>query len=121
VTDELERYRGRLVKSTGDDLLATDDGPARDPLHRRDPCDPRDPGLEVCCGFHTGEVELCDADIGGIGVHIGAGRWSRRAGEVLVSRTVADLVTGSGMQFEDRGTHSLKGISGEWQLFAVPR
>jgi class 3 adenylate cyclase len=121
VAHELERFRGRLVKSTGDGLLATFDGPARAIRCAMAICDSlRDLGLEVRCGLHTGEVELRGADIGGIGVHIGARVAANAApGEVLVSRTVVDLVTGSGIEFEDRGIHSLKGITGEWQLLAV--
>jgi class 3 adenylate cyclase len=77
-------------------------------------------GLEVRAGVHTGEIELRRAEIAGIGVHIGQ-RVSAVAGpgEVLVSRTVVDLVTGSGIEFEDRGEHDLKGVPGAWHLFAV--
>ena len=77
-------------------------------------------GIEVRAGLHTGEVELIGEDIGGIAVHIGA-RVSALAhpGEVLVSRTVVDLVAGSGIEFEDRGEHDLKGVPGSWRLSAV--
>jgi class 3 adenylate cyclase len=77
-------------------------------------------GIEIRAGLHTGECELLGDDIGGVAVHIGA-RVEARAmpGEVLVSSTVKDLVVGSGLQFEDRGTHALKGIPDEWHLFAV--
>jgi class 3 adenylate cyclase len=79
-------------------------------------------GIHVRAGLHTGECEIRGDDIGGIAVHIGA-RVSAlaRSNEVLVSRTLRDLVIGSGLAFEDRGTHELKGVPGEWQLFAVER
>ena len=115
-------YRGRYVKSTGDGLLATFDGPARairaaTTLRSR----ARDLGIELRAGVHTGELEMMDGDVGGFAVHIGA-RVGAKAGpgEVLVTRTVADLVAGSGLEFEDRGTHALKGVPGEWGLLAVP-
>jgi class 3 adenylate cyclase len=77
-------------------------------------------GIEVRAGLHTGEIELMDDDIGGIAVHIGARVAARSApGEVLVSRTVVDLVAGSGVTFDDRGEHELKGVPGPWRLFAV--
>ena len=117
----LERYRGRLIKTTGDGLLATFDGPARAircAAEMRDSV--KEIGLHIRAGLHTGEVELLDDDIGGIGVHIAA-RVSALAAsdEILVSRTVKDLVAGSGIEFEDRGTHALKGVPDEWQLLAV--
>ena len=79
-------------------------------------------GLEVRAGLHTGECELLDDKVGGIAVHIGA-RVAKEAGagEVLVSSTVKDLVAGSGLEFEERGTAELKGVPGEWRLFAVAR
>jgi class 3 adenylate cyclase len=119
VRRELERFRGREVKTTGDGFLATFDGPAR---AIRCSCAIRDgarkTGLEMRAGLHTGEIEVMGEDIGGIAVHIG----SRVSGlaepdEVLVSRTVVDLVAGSGIEFEDRGEHELKGVPGTWQLF----
>src|SRR5581483_2545477 len=77
-------------------------------------------GLEVRTGLHTGEVEVIGDDVGGIAVHIGARVGSSaQAGEVLVSRTVKDLVVGSGISFEDRGERELRGVPGTWQLFAV--
>ena len=114
----LERHQGRLVKSTGDGLLATFDGPARGircALALRDELP-----VPIRAGLHTGEVELRGGDVGGIAVHIGA-RVAATAGpgEVLVSRTVKDLVAGSGITFADRGSHALKGVADEWQLFAV--
>jgi class 3 adenylate cyclase len=120
---QLERFRGRLVKSTGDGHLATFDGPGRAiqcAVAVRDGV--RGLGLEVRSGLHTGEIEVRGNDVGGIAVHL-AERVSAQAGagEVVVSRTVVDLVAGSGIEFQDRGAHVLKGVSGEWQLFAVER
>ncbi|HEU0023169.1 MAG TPA: adenylate/guanylate cyclase domain-containing protein [Thermoleophilaceae bacterium] len=118
---ELERHRGRAVKTMGDGFLATFDGPAR---AIRCACSVRnamrDLGIELRAGLHTGECELIGDDVGGIAVNIGARVGSvAEPGEVLVSRTVTDLVAGSGIEFSDRGLHSLKGVPGEWQLFAV--
>lgn len=121
VRRELERFRGREVKSTGDGFLATFDGPGR---AIRGACAIRDAvrslGVEVRVGLHTGEIELRGDDIGGIAVHIGQ-RISALAdpGEVLVSSTVKDLVTGSGVEFKDRGTHELRNVPGRWRLFRV--
>jgi class 3 adenylate cyclase len=121
VSREIETYRGKLVKSTGDGVLATFDGPARAVscgCELRDALRPL--GIDVRVGLHTGEVEVRGADIGGLAVHIGARVAAiAGAGEVLVSRTVTDLVAGSGIEFADRGTHQLKGVPGDWQLFAV--
>ncbi len=120
---EIARCRGREVKTAGDGFLATFDGPAR---AVRCACaiseGVRNLGLEVRAGVHTGECEMMGDDIGGIAVHIGARIASAAgAGEVLVSSTVRDLVAGSGLCFQDRGSKSLKGIPGEWRLFAVER
>jgi pimeloyl-ACP methyl ester carboxylesterase len=117
----LDRHRGRLIKTMGDGLLATFDGPARAiacALELRDSV--KEIGLQIRAGLHTGEIELLGEDIAGIGVHIAA-RVSALAAsdEILVSRTVKDLVSGSGIEFEDRGTHALKGVPDEWQLLAV--
>jgi class 3 adenylate cyclase len=118
---EVVRYRGRKVKSTGDGVLATFDGPGR---AIRCACAIRESvrslGIEVRAGLHTGELELRGDDVAGVAVHIGA-RVSAlaRAKEVLVSSTVKDLVAGSGIEFDDRGEHELKGVPGSWRLFAV--
>jgi pimeloyl-ACP methyl ester carboxylesterase len=120
---DVARFKGRHVKSLGDGCLATFDGPAR-AIH----CGhaivqtARASGLEVRIGLHSGEVELTADDVSGIAVHIAARVGALAgAGEVLVSSTVKDLVAGSGIPFEDRGTHSLKGISDEWRLLAAGR
>jgi class 3 adenylate cyclase len=121
VRHELGRHRGREVKTTGDGVLATFDGPARGINCARAICAQVRPlGIEVRAGLHTGECELRNGDVGGIAVHIGA-RVAGMAGpgEVLVSGTVKDLVVGSGLAFTDRGTHSLKGAPGEWRLYAL--
>jgi class 3 adenylate cyclase len=112
---------GRLVKTTGDGILATFDGPARGircAAELRDEL--RGMGFQFHAGIHAGEVELCDGDVGGIAVHIAARVMAAAGpGEILVSRTVRDLVVGSDLDLEDRGTHPLKGVEGTWQLFAV--
>jgi class 3 adenylate cyclase len=121
VRHELERHNGREIKAMGDGILATFDSPARavacaDRIREG----VRSLGLQVRCGLHTGEVELRGDDIGGMAVHIAA-RISRAAapGEVLVSRTVKDLLTGSDVVTADRGLHALTGIPEKWQLYAV--
>jgi class 3 adenylate cyclase len=121
VRAQLIRHRGREIKTVGDGFLATFDGPAR---AIRCACAIREHaqalGLEVRAGIHTGECELIGEDIGGLGVHIGARVASlAEPSEVLVSRTVTDLVAGSGIEFEARGEQQLKGIPGEWALFSV--
>jgi class 3 adenylate cyclase len=121
VRDHLQDYRGREVNTRGDDFLATFDGPARAircALATGDAA--RALGVDVRSGLHTGEIELMKDDIGGIAVNIGA-RVSGLAepGEVLASRTVVDLVAGSGLEFDDRGEHELKGVPGTWRLFAA--
>ncbi|MGZ8259322.1 MAG: adenylate/guanylate cyclase domain-containing protein [Caldimonas sp.] len=118
---QIERFRGREVDTAGDAFFATFDGPARAVRCAMAIGSAiRALGLEVRTGLHTGECEVMGAKIGGIAVHIGA-RVAGRAqpGEVLVSRTVKDLVSGSGLSFEDRGAHALKGVPGEWHLYAV--
>jgi class 3 adenylate cyclase len=121
VRRQLDRYRGTEVKSVGDGFLATFDGPARAiqcALAVRDNLQPL--GLDVRAGLHTGEVERRGEDVGGIAVHIGARVAAlARPGEVLASSTVKDLVVGSGIEFEARGSHVLKGVPDEWRVFAV--
>ena len=123
VRRELERYRGREVKTIGDGFLAMFDGPARAircASAVRDGV--RGLGLAIRAGLHTGEAELIGDDVGGIAIHIAARVIARaRPHEVLVSSTVKDLVTGSGIEFDDRGTHRLKGVPGSWRLFRVRR
>jgi class 3 adenylate cyclase len=121
VRRQLARFRGREVKTTGDGFLATFDGPARAiRAAAAIRAAVRELGLEVRVGLHTGECELLGEDIGGIAVHIAARVLGRAgAGEILCSRTVKDLVAGSGFRFADRGTHRLKGIPDDWQLYAV--
>jgi class 3 adenylate cyclase len=121
VRSQLVRFRGREVNTSGDGFLAMFDGPQRAvrcAMAIRDAVQAL--GIEVRAGLHTGECEVRGDDIGGIAVHIGA-RVSALAGpnDVLVSSTLRDLVIGSGLEFVDRGAHQLKGVPGEWHLFAV--
>ncbi|HEY1511784.1 MAG TPA: alpha/beta fold hydrolase [Solirubrobacteraceae bacterium] len=123
VRAELAAWRGTEIKTIGDGFLATFDGPARavncaaaivDSLAEMD--------LPIRAGVHTGECELVGDDVAGIAVHIGARVMERASpGEVLASSTVKDLVFGSGLRFEDRGVHSLRGVPDEWRLFALER
>ena len=121
VSRELERHRGRLVKYTGDGILATFDGPGRAVRCAQSIVEGvRFIGIEVRAGVHTGEIEWRGDDVGGIAVHIGQRVCALAGpGEVLVSRTVTDLVVGSGIEFEDRGEYELKGVPGTWRLFSV--
>jgi class 3 adenylate cyclase len=128
VHDELtgrlvEEFGGRLVKTTGDGILATFDGPGRAiqcAVALREEL--AGIGVQLRAGLHTGEVELREDDVGGIAVHIAARVMAAaNPGEILVSRTVRDLVVGSDVTLEDRGTYPLKGIDGDWQLLAVAR
>jgi class 3 adenylate cyclase len=126
VHDELarrlvEEFGGRLVKTTGDGILATFDGPGRGlRCAAALRAELGGIGVQVRAGLHTGEVELRDSDVGGIAVHIAARvMGAAEAGEILTSRTVRDLVVGSDVALQDRGSQSLKGIEGSWQLFAV--
>jgi len=117
----LDRHRGREVKRTGDGFLATFDGPARAIRCAASVAEAMGSlGLQIRAGLHTGELEVMDGDLGGLAVHI-ASRVMSAAGpnEVLVSGTVKDLVVGSGIEFEDRGETELRGVPGEWRLFAV--
>jgi class 3 adenylate cyclase len=121
VRHDLARFRGREVDTAGDGFFATFDGPARAIRCARSIVDDVGKvGLEVRAGLHTGECELAGDAVRGIAVHTGA-RVAAQAGpgEVLVSQTVKDLVAGSGIEFEERGAHALKGIPGEWRLYAV--
>lgn len=121
VRRELGRFDGREVDTAGDGFFATFDGPARAIRCAQAIIEAVRPlGLDVRAGLHTGEVEVADGKVAGIAVNIGA-RVAARAdtGEVLVSSTVKDLVAGSGIEFDDRGTAALKGVPGEWRLFAV--
>ena len=118
---ELERWRGREIDTAGDGFLATFDGPARGIRCAVAATEGvRDLGLQIRAGLHTGEVEIADGNVRGIAVHIGS-RVSGVAapGEVLVSRTVADLVAGSGIVLAERGEHELKGVPGTWLVYAV--
>jgi class 3 adenylate cyclase len=119
----LARFRGREIKMVGDGILATFDGPARGVRCACAIAEEIKPlGIEVRAGLHTGECEMIGDDVGGIAVHIGARVAALAgAGEVLVSSTVKDLVAGSGLRFGDRGSQSLKGVPGEWRIFAVER
>ena len=118
---QLVRFRGTELDTAGDGFFASFDGPAR---AIRCACaiseGVRDLGLEVRAGLHTGECARIDRKVGGIAVSIGARVAAEaEAGEVLVSSTVRDLVAGSGIEFRDRGVAELKGVPGEWRLFAV--
>ncbi len=119
----ISRFRGRETNKTGDGFLITFDGPAR---AVRCACaiadEIRSIGVEIRAGLHTGECEEIDDNIGGIAVHIGARVAALAApSQVLASSTVRDLVAGSGLRFIDRGEHSLKGVPGEWRVYAVDR
>jgi class 3 adenylate cyclase len=118
---ELSRHSGREVKTTGDGVLATFDGPARGIRCARAVAEAaRGLGLQIRAGLHTGECELRNGDVGGIAVHIGARVMSSAdPDEILVSSTVKDLTVGSDIEFDDRGAHQLKGVPGEWRLFSV--
>jgi class 3 adenylate cyclase len=121
VRAQLARFRGREVNTSGDGFLAMFDGPQRAIRCAMAICDTvQSLGIDVRAGLHTGECEVRGDDIGGIAVHIGA-RVSALAGpnDVLVSSTLRDLVIGSGIEFEERGAHQLKGVPGEWHLSAV--
>lgn len=121
VRRQLERYRGRAIKTMGDGFLATFDGPARalecsQAILR----DAEEIGVQVRAGVHTGECEVMGDDLGGMAVNIGARIGAlAQPGEVLLSSTVKDLVVGSGLRFAPRGVHGLKGVPGEWPLYAL--
>jgi class 3 adenylate cyclase len=123
VRREIERFRGREIDTAGDGLLATFDGPARAVRCACAVSDAVRPlGVQIRAGLHTGECEAIGEKLGGIAVHIGARVTALAApDEVLVSSTVRDLVAGSGLLFQDRDVHALRGVPGEWRLFAVER
>jgi class 3 adenylate cyclase len=117
----IERFAGRVIKSTGDGVLATFDGPARGVRAAQEFSAAVHPlGLRIRAGLHAGEVELAPDDIAGIAVHIGS-RVAALAGadEILVTSTVKELVVGSGLAFLDRGLHGLKGVPDRWRLYAI--
>jgi class 3 adenylate cyclase len=121
VRDRINRFRGRCVKTTGDGVLATFDGPGRAVRCAQAIRDAVDSiGIGIRAGLHSGEVELRGDDVGGIAVHIGARVAAiAQPGQVLVSSTVKDLVAGSGLSFSEAGDHTLKGVPGTWRLFVV--
>jgi class 3 adenylate cyclase len=121
VRRSVEGFQGRVIQTTGDGVLATFDGPARAiQCALKIKTEIAGLGIEIRAGLHTGECELRDENVGGIAVHIGARVAAlAEAGEVLVSSTVKDLVVGSGIEFDDRGESALKGVPGEWHLYAV--
>jgi class 3 adenylate cyclase len=121
VRGQLTRSRGSEVDTAGDGFFASFDGPARAVRCAKAIVDGvRELGIDVRSGLHTGECELVDGKISGIAVHTGARVASHAGpGEVLVSSTVKDLVAGSGLEFVDRGVHDLKGVPGEWRLYAA--
>jgi class 3 adenylate cyclase len=123
VREYIGRFRGREVDTTGDGFVAMFDGPARAAICAKGIVEAvRSLGIEVRAGLHTGEVELRGEEVGGVAVHIAARVVAAAAGGgVLASGTVKDLVVGSGIEFEGRGTHRLKGVPGEWPLFTVIR
>ena len=118
---QLRRFRGLEVKTTGDGFLASFDGPARSIRCAEAIVDAtKTVGVDVRVGLHTGECEVRGDDLGGLAVHIAARVGAlAMSGEVLVSSTVKDLVAGSGIEFGDRGEHELKGVPGVWRLFAL--
>jgi class 3 adenylate cyclase/alpha-beta hydrolase superfamily lysophospholipase len=117
----VEKHRGTLIKSTGDGILATFDGPGRAVrCALAFETASKQIGLPLRAGLHTGEIEIRGRDIGGIAVHAAARVMAQsNADEVLVSRVVTDLVAGAGLKFSDRGSHELKGLPGRWDLFAA--
>jgi class 3 adenylate cyclase len=117
----VEQHRGKILRLTGDGILAIFDGPGRAIRCASTLGDALRPlGLEIRAGLHTGEVELRGTDIAGIGAHIAARVLeAAQPGELLVSAAVPMLVAGSGIEFQDKGEHELKGVQGAWRLFAV--
>jgi class 3 adenylate cyclase len=123
IREQLARYRGVELDTAGDGFFARFDGPARGIRCARAITEAvRELGLEIRAGLHTGECEVVDNKVAGIAVSIGARVAAQAApGEVLVSQTVKDLVAGSGIAFDERGAAELKGVPGEWRLYAVHR
>ena len=121
VREQLKCHRGREIDTAGDGFLAAFDGPARAVRCGQAIMEAVKPlGIHVRAGIHTGECEVMGEKLGGIAVHIGARIGALAApDEVLVSRTVSDLVAGSGLRFKERGVHTLKGVPGSWQLLAA--
>lgn len=121
VRREIARFRGSEVKSLGDGFLATFDGPTRAIRCAKAITEAMEPlGIKVRAGLHTGEVERSEADVLGIAVNLAARIMDfARAGEVVISRTVKDLIAGSGIEVDDAGEHLLKGLEEKWQLFRV--
>src|SRR5262249_42657331 len=121
VRQQLARFRGQEIKNLGDGFMVTFDGPARAVRCAAAICDALRPlGIAVRSGLHTGEVELKRDDVAGIAVHTAARVVAEaKAGETVVSSTVRDLVAGSGLRFQDRGMHSLKGLPEEVHLYSV--
>jgi class 3 adenylate cyclase len=123
VREQIRRFRGMEIKTTGGGFLVSFDGPARAiRCSQAITTGAHELGIDLRIGLHTGECEVRGDDLGGLAVHIAA-RVSALAGpqEILVSRTVVDLVAGSGIEFDDRGDHELKGVPGPWKLYrAVP-
>jgi class 3 adenylate cyclase len=117
----VREFDGRLVKLTGDGMLATFDGPGRGIVCAATlRSDLERIGVQIRAGLHVGEIELLEDDVGGMAVHIAARVMAlAEPGEILVSRTMRDLVVGSDFALEDRGSHTLKGVDGEWQVFAL--
>jgi class 3 adenylate cyclase len=117
----VDKHRGTLIKSTGDGILATFDGPGRAvrcALAIRTAL--KQIGLPVRAGLHTGEIEMRGGDVGGVAVHVAARVMTQsQPDEVLVSRVLTDLVAGAGLTFSARGSHELKGLPGQWELFAA--
>jgi len=120
-TTVIDKHRGTFIKSTGDGILATFDGPGRAVrCALAFEAASRQIGLPLRAGLHTGEIEIRGGDIGGIAVHAAARVMAQcSASEVLVSRVVTDLVAGAGLKFSNRGSHELKGLPGRWELFAA--
>jgi len=121
VRDQLRRFRGREINTTGDGFVASFDGPGRAIRCAQEIIEATaELGIDLRVGLHTGECEIRGEDLGGLSVHVAARVAAlAHAGEILVSSTVEHLVAGSGIEFEDRGEHELKGVPETWKVFAV--